>query len=262
MTAGLLASPARIHASLHDLTVEQAIEAACRSHLGVWTERRLGLQLAPFHWEWCDLAMTWSRGCVIAPREHGKSATFAINTTVWEHLYNPGLWTYIFSATLDQAKAILAGIKATMEVVAPWMVTTAYSDNMTEIEFANGSKVTVAGAGKAVRGAHPDRIVGDDVLEEDACMTDLGRRRTHRWWFGSVGGMAHPGTVRKVRTRWWDQRQIIHVPPTRIMLVGTPFHERDLLNGMRTNPLYRFRRYAAEFNPADCVPGTLAVEAA
>jgi hypothetical protein len=74
--------------------------------------------------------------------------------------------------------------------------------------------------------------------------------------------MAHPGTTRKVRTRWWDDRRLIAIPPTRIFLVGTPFHERDLLNGMRTNPLYRFRRYAAEFDPATCVAGTLAVEAA
>jgi hypothetical protein len=251
-----------LHPALMDLTAAEAEALACRAHLGVWAERRLGYELAPFHWEWCELAMTWSRGCIIAPREHGKSATIAVNGTVWESLNTPGLWTYIFSATLDQAKALLANIKATMELVAPWMVATAFVDNMTEIEFANGSKVTVAGAGKAVRGAHPDRIVGDDVLEEEGCMTELGRKRTHRWWFGSVGGMAHPGTIRKVRTRWWDERRTLLMPPTRVMLVGTPFHERDLLNGMRTNPLYRFRRYAAEFDPAACIPGSVAVEAA
>lgn len=251
-----------IHPSLRDLPADRAIEAACRSHLGVWTERKLGMDLAPVHWEWCDLAMTWTRGCVIAPREHGKSATFAVNTTVWESLYTPGLWTYIFSATMEQAQAQLSSVKATMELIAPWMLAGAYQDTLRQVEFANGAIVTVAGAGKAVRGAHPDRIVGDDVLEEEGTMTELGRKRTHRWWFGSVGGMAHPGTVRKVRTRWWDERIPVQVPPTRIMLVGTPFHERDLLNGMKGNPLYRFRRYAAEFDPAQCVPGSLAVEAA
>lgn len=251
-----------LHPALLGLTEDEAIELACASHLGVWSERRIGLDLAPVHWEWCELAMTWSRGCVIAPREHAKTTTFAVNTTVWESLYTPGLWTYIFSATMEQAQGILSQIKATMELVAPYMVHTAFADNMREIEFANGAKVTVAGAGKAVRGAHPDRIVGDDVLEEESCMSELGRRRTHRWWFGSIGGMAHPGTIRKVRTRWWDERQAIQLPPTRVMLVGTPFHERDLLNSMRTNPLYRFRRYAAEFDPAQCVTGSLAVEAA
>lgn len=255
MTAG-------IHPALLDLPVDQAIAAACRAHLGVFSERKLGLVLADLHWEWCDIAMEWSRGCVIAPREHGKSVTFAVNATVWESLNSPGLWTYIFSETMEQAQAKLAQVKATMELVAPLMVAGAFQDSMRQIEFANGSMVTVAGAGKSVRGDHPDRIVGDDVLEEEGALSELGRKRMQRWWFGTIGGMAHPGTTRKVRTRWWDDRVLLKMPPTRIMLVGTPFHERDLLMSMRTNPLYRFRRYAAEFDPVELrVPGSLAVEA-
>lgn len=250
-----------IHAALLDLPADQALEAACRAHLGVWQERKLGLRLAPYHWEWADLAMEWSRGCIVAPREHGKSVVFAINATVWESLNNPGLWTYIFSATSDQAKALLGQIKATMELVAPLMVAGAFVDNFTEVEFANGSRVTVAGAGKSVRGAHPDRIVGDDVLEEDGALSELGRKRTQRWWLGAISGMAHPGTTRKVRTRWWEDRRLLKMPPTRIHLVGTPYHERDLLMGMRNNSIYRFRRYSAEFDPAELVPGTFAVEA-
>jgi hypothetical protein len=148
MTAG-------IHPALLDMTADQAIEAACSAHLGVWSERKLGLTLAPLHWEWCDLAMEWSRGCVIAPREHGKSVTFAVNATVWESLHNPGLWTYIFSETMEQAQAKLAQVKATMELVAPLMVAGAFQDSMRQVEFANGSMVTVAGAGKSVRGARP-----------------------------------------------------------------------------------------------------------
>lgn len=227
----------------------------------MWSERKIGLTLAPFQWDWVDLRMEWSRGCVIAPREHGKSVTFAVNGTVWESLYNPGLWTYIFSETADQAQKLLGNIKATMESVAPMMMAGAFVDNFTEVEFANGSMVTVAGAGKSVRGAHPDRIVGDDVLEEGSTLSELGRKRMQRWWFGTVGGMAHPGTTRKVRTRWWDDRMVLKMSPTKMFLVGTPFHERDLLMSMRTNPVWRYRRYASEFDPAQLVPGTWAVEA-
>jgi hypothetical protein len=49
------------------------------------------------------------------------------------------------------------------------------------------------------------------------------------------------------------------MPATRIMLVGTPFHQQDLLMGMRDNPIYSFRRYKAEFAESDLVDG-LAVE--
>jgi hypothetical protein len=52
------------------------------------------------------------------------------------------------------------------------------------------------------------------------------------------------------------------MPATKVHLVGTPFHQQDLLMSMRSNPVYEFRRYAAEFDPADLVPGTTAVEVA
>lgn len=99
----------------------------------------------------------------------------------------------------------------------------------------------MAGAGKAVRGAHPDVIVGDDVLEEGNCMTALQRKRMERWWFGTIGGMTHPGTWRTL-----GQGKAC-MPPSKVFLVGTPFHRQDLLMNMRTNPMYEFRRHAAEF---------------
>lgn len=89
-------------------------------------------------------------------------------------------------------------------------------------------------------------------------MTDHQRKATARWWFGTVGGMSHPGTVRAIGRG--QQVQRVRMPPTRVHLVGTPFHRQDLLMGMRENPLYEFRRYAAESDPGDAVPGSLAVE--
>jgi hypothetical protein len=103
-------------------------------------------------------------------------------------------------------------------------------------------------------------VIGDDVLEEKYCLTELMRKRTERWWKGTVGGMAHPGALRWVRKfpgAPWEQ---VRIPPTRIFLVGTPFHEQDLLNGMKHNAMYRFKRYMAEYRPIDLVPGSLAVE--
>jgi hypothetical protein len=61
----------------------EAVEAACRADLGVWTELKLELMNAPFQWEWCDLAMTKYRLGVVAPREHAKSQVFAVNQSCW-----------------------------------------------------------------------------------------------------------------------------------------------------------------------------------
>lgn len=228
-------------------------ELACKAHLGVWTARRRRLEMSPLHWEWCELRMGGKRLAVIAPREHSKSETFTVNGTAWEAIYKPGIWTYVFACTGDQAAVMLRRIVEAVNEAAPWM--RLIKENSLQVQWANGSMVSAAGTGKGVRGAHPDVIIGDDVLEEGMCMTAHQRRKVSSWWFGTVGGMAHPGT-----TRAFGGRKVV-MPPTRVYLVGTPFHRQDLLMGMRENAMYRFRRYAAEFEAHDLVDG-LAVEVA
>lgn len=243
--------------ALATLTPEELDEMAVAAHLGIWTERRAGLPMSPLHWEWCNLRMTARRLAVIAPREHAKSETFTVNGTVWESIYNPGLWTYIFANTAEQAEKNLAKILQIMEMTAPWMVSGAHENNKRRVVFANYATIDVAGAGKAVRGAHPDVIIGDDVLVEDKTHTALQRLRTSRWWNGTIGGMPHPGTLRVLGKG--DTAKRVWMPPSRVYLVGTPFHKADLLMSMKKNPVYEFRRYAAEFHPGDLVDG-LAVE--
>lgn len=235
-------------------------ELACRADLSVFTQRRLGYTQAPFHEEWCALAETESRLAVVAPREHSKSATFAINKTAKDSCYIPGFWTYVFSQTLDQAKGLLQRIRESVEVVDEELVAKAERDSSEDLILANGARVTVAGAGKRVRSAHPDRIVGDDVLDDEGTATALQRRKTARWWFGTVTNMAHPGTTRPARI--WGQTVSVTMPPTTIHLVGTPFHSDDLLLGMKGNSRYKFVRYSAECPPDQRVPGMWAVELA
>jgi hypothetical protein len=227
----------------------------CRNSIAAWAERKRGFVNAPFHKEWYRVAARSQRLALLAPREHAKTEVLTINRTVHRCIYTPGIWTYVFCATGDLAKGLLERINNAMEEVAPEMVQNARKDTTMEVVYANGSKVQVAGAGKAVRSVHPDVIIGDDVLTDDAARTDEQRKKMRTWWFGTVGGMAHPGTTRRIRGYGR-----ITFPSTKVFLVGTPFHSQDLLMGMRTNPLYEFRRYAAEYDPAQLVPGTWAVE--
>lgn len=243
---------------LADVRVTDAVELACKAHLGVWAERKRGLVNAELHWEWSEIAMNLMRGCIVAPREHAKSEVFTVNRTVWRSIYWPGYWTYVFAQTGGQATELLSRIKMAMWEVEPWMMEGNHGENSSDVTFANWSRITVAGAGKAVRGAHPDSVIGDDVLEEGNCLTSHQRNRMERWWFGTVGGMSHPGTYR-VLGRKADAPKV-WLPPTQVLLVGTPFHKQDLLMGMRENPVYEFRRYAAEFDERDLVEGSLAVE--
>lgn len=229
----------------------------CRTDPGIWAERRLGHVNADFQWEWYSLMMREVRLCLVAPREHAKTEIVTVNGTAWRSIYRPGTWTYVFGVTGEKAKELKARITEVVEHVQPSLVGRARKNTDSEIRFSNGSRLSVAGAGSAVRGAHPDIIIGDDVLEEKTTLTSYQRKKTESWWKGTVGGMAHPGTLRKT-----GYGRTVRMPPTRIFLVGTPFHDEDLLLSMKRNPMYRFYRYAAEYDPADLVPGTHAVEVA
>lgn len=243
---------------LRAVPYDDAMELASKASLGVWSERKRGFTHAPLHWEWSELAQTRKRLAVVAPREHAKTETFTVNQIAWRCIYTPGLWCYVFAQTGDQATRWKERIDKAIGEAAPWMIAGEHGMNTTQSVYANWSQVDVAGAGKSVRGMHPDVIVGDDVLEEGNCMTSLQRKRMERWWFGTIGGMAHPGTTRTLG----KSDVVVALPPTSVHLVGTPFHQQDLLMGMRENPLYHYRRYAAEFRPDDLVPGTFAVEVA
>jgi hypothetical protein len=247
---------------LLDIPLDELEELMCKEHLGVWTARRRYLEMAPLHFEWCELRMSESRLCVVAPREHAKSETFTINGTAWDSIYKPGTWTYIFANSADQAGALVKRIREAVATTASWMVDGALQDTQRDITFANYSRITSAGSGKAVRGAHPDVIIGDDVLEKSTTETKKKRDSTKDWWLGTVGGMAHAGTWRSLGPDVGKRKAPrVWMPPTRVFLVGTPFHEEDLLMAMKANPLYRYRRYAAEFEPHQLVDG-LAVEVA
>jgi hypothetical protein len=243
--------------ALANLPVGELTELMCKAHPGVWAERKRGFTNAPFHWEWYDLRMKSRRLACVAPREHAKTEVFTVNGTAHDSIYTPGIWTYVFANTQDQAMALKERIDLAIMETDPWMIDGARVNTKSESIYANFARVTVAGAGKGVRGAHPDVIVGDDVLEEGLCRTNHRRKQVESWWFGTVGGMSHPGTTRAI----WNGKKVT-MPPTRVYLVGTPFHQLDLLMGMKANPLYKFVRYAAEYDPGDVLEGSQAVEAA
>ncbi len=248
---------------LTGLTVAEGVEWACSKHPGIFAERKLGFDNQLFHWEWYELTHL-PRTAVSAPREHAKSEVWSVNTTAQHAIYRPGSWQYLFSATLDQSKLLLERTLSAIAQVEPWLLDSPPRLQTTDVILANWSRITVASVGKAIRGIHPDRIVGDDVLKEENTGSNLARQRLNAWWFGTVGPMAHPGARRPMR---WGRLApkghvpVIEHPPTKIALVGTPFHMLDLLVQMRENPIYSYRRYVAQFKPEDLVAGTLAVEA-
>lgn len=242
------------------LTLAESKELACKAHLGVWMEEKRGFTNSELQWEWSELAMSVPKAAIVAPRDHSKSEVWTVGQGAWRCRYQPGLYGVIFSSTDDLARDLLKRIVEAVSQTDPWMLRGRdVINNVKHVRFSNWSELKCAGAGKKVRGGHPDWVVGDDVLDEDGCATAYQRRKTARWWAGTVGNMAHPGSTRPVGDYPGAPR--VYFPPTIVHLVGTPFHQQDLLMSMRANPIYQYRRYAAEFNPGDLVDG-LAVEVA
>lgn len=239
------------------------MDDALAHHPGLWAEMVLGFDNPPYLDEWYDCAVEYPRLCVVAPREHAKTQVFSVNATAHWAVYRPGSWQYLFSATIDQAKQTLERVLSVLHRSNPNLVERMPKWDSTDVILSNWSRVTVAGAGKAVRGAHPDRIVGDDVLTSETTNTAHQRRKVEDWWFGTASPMAHGGTTRPLG---WGRSRSNPIEftygPTRIVLVGTPFHQQDLLMSMRSNPIYHFRRYSAVFNASELVSGTWAVEVA
>lgn len=233
--SGLVAA----YPQLGRLSPDELMQVGCRLDIGLWAEVRRGYVNADFHWEWYDLARTARRLCVMAGREHSKSECFSVNNVAWHSIYQPGIWSYIFCNSGDQGEKILGRTVAAIGQDRPDLVDNATVAHAKEIVLANGSRITVRGSGAAVRGAHPDLIVGDDVQDENNTATQMQRDRLKSWWFGTVGGMAHPGTTRVVN------REMRQFGATRIILVGTPFHSLDLLMGCRSNEMYEWHSYPA-----------------
>jgi len=239
-----LAALIRKHPQLARFTEAELLEAAAAVDMGQWSEIKREFKNAGVHWEWYRIAQHARRAAVLAPREHGKSEIFSINNAAWHSIYRPGFWTYIFCNSGDQGEKILARTVAAVNQVAPHLLVSPKVLHTKEVVFMNDARITVRGSGAAVRGAHPDLIIGDDVQDENNTGTQMQRDRLKGWWFGTVGGMAHPVTTRVVQEVKKPAR-VETFPPTRIMLVGTPFHSLDLLMGCRDNEMYEWRLFGA-----------------
>ena len=218
------------------LSLHQWRLLASQSDLASWVKIIRGYKNIPkFHYEWYDVAQDdkLKRVCILAPREFAKSDIFAVSYPVWKVINNPNYWVYLFSNNTEpQAIDLLARCEKVIMNHYPELKPSygglGGSWHKTQIVLVNGSRITAKGQGVAVRGGHPDLIIADDILDEDNCLTEYQRRKLKRWFFETVSNMAKPGT--------------------KIIVVGTPQHEGDLLyKDLRENPLYFWRRYYARY---------------
>ncbi len=204
------------------------------NNLDYWSEYVRGFKNPPHIQEWCGLINQvlfegLRRLCVIAARDHAKSEVFVVDTITFLAKYGIDIgwkWVYLFCDTQDQANDMISRAKASIKECYPGLLNRMIKDDVKEKKLRNGFRFMGRGAGASVRGAHPDLIIGDDVLNDQNCETNQGREKIKRWWFGTVTNMAKPTSA--------------------IILEGTVQHELDLLMTMKDSPAYLTKVYPAE----------------
>ncbi len=183
--------------------------------------------ISEHHEEWSDLINEYDRLCILAARDHGKTFFFNMAYPIWMAEKHPNRKGYIFSGSQPQAEEILADIVLEIEtnpklahLKPPGKIGSA-----SKIKLANGHIIYARGYGTKVRGAHPQWIVLDDVLNDDSMYSDVVRRKSVEYFYSAIRNMLVPGG--------------------QIIIVGTPFHQLDLYGDLQNNDEYEFRRYPA-----------------
>ncbi len=179
-------------------------------------------QLADFHQEWYDAAENNNKVCVIASRDHGKSVFFRCYL-LWKMAYNDGTEVLFFSHSQHQSIEHMGKMNELIETTpALQHLKPKRGWAKQKFKFTNKSSMAAMSVGKAVRGAHPDIVVLDDILSSEA-----------------ESQMAHIAT--------WFYTALLPVlhHTAQLCIVGTPFSYTDLYQELKGLKGYWVNEYPA-----------------
>jgi len=210
-----------------------------RADLAFFAKDVLGIEIGPHMLEWADLVTSRNRLCVQAARDHSKSTFFSYAYPIWRAWSEPGCEVYIFSKTLEQAQEFIDiivygknNLRGMIDIEALHHLVPDLDGvrrdrrlrlNRSDVRFANGSRIRVAGYGKAMRGRHPKYIVLDDPLNDEDMWSDVTRKKNIEYFKSAIVNMV--------------------MPEGQLILVGTPYHISDLFGWVQHNKAYTFKRY-------------------
>ena len=194
--------------------------ANCYVDFLYFAEHVIGFDISDYHREWYELYNKHKRLVIEAFRGSGKTYFFAA-LFVWEGIFNPGREFLVVSNTLEQAKIVLKVIRnmfADNEVLKQFMPDTRESSwKATELEIENKSSYLCKPYNENIRSIHPDRVLCDEAGEYDD---------------KTIYHTAIMGTIQLKRGR--------------MVVIGTPKSNIDLLAELMDNDAYYGKKYPAE----------------
>jgi len=178
--------------------------------------------LTKFHQEWFDLSEGNSKTCIIASRDHGKSVFYRVYL-LWKMAYNPGTEVLFFSHSQHQSIEHMGKMNELIETIpALQHLKPKRGWAKQKFKFTNKSSISAMSVGKAVRGAHPQIVVLDDILSSEA-QTQL--KHISSWFYTALLPVLH------------------HT--AQLCIVGTPFSYTDLYAELKKLKSYAVREYPA-----------------
>lgn len=214
-------------------------EEMLRIDLCLFMKDVLALEIGPHMVKWGELVQTESRFAINAARDHSKSTTFSYAYPIWRAWGDPGCEVYLFSKTLEQAQEFLDiilygrnNLRGMVDIPALAHLVPTQEDfkrdpslrlNKSDVKLTNGSRIRVAGYGKAMRGRHPKYIVLDDPLNDEDMWSEMQRLKNIEYFKSAITNMV--------------------TPDGQLIVVGTPYHANDLYGFLRTNVMYKFLRF-------------------
>lgn len=224
-----------------------ALEAKrlCRGNIPLYSVLFLGYEPAPHLRSVREEFMRYDRTLVQYPRDHGKSIIAAKGEPSHDLAYcvagdkdyqDPRI--LIIQESGKEAEKTMRAIKGDHERGGP--------DNLLHLAFGDASKVCpkwgddiiltgtetgkdpsiqAVGIGGSITGAHPKKIIGDDMVSSENSRTPHLRRLRRDWWFDVINPMIGTSTV-------------VRIP-------HTPYYEDDLHAVLAKSKSYRLMRQPA-----------------
>jgi hypothetical protein len=198
------------------------------------------------HLEWGQEVMKWDKVGILAARGHGKSFYFSNATPCWKMYRYRAARDFIgkprkelvncskgFLLTNENelAKDFLEIVKTSIEESAI-LREKLFPENKDfwgkeAIRCKNGAQLKIKSYGGSFRGRHPGYIIVDDYLKDNVIYSELQRRKATNYFHSVIMNAI--------------------VPEGQVIVVGTPFHEKDLYGDLKQKKGWKIFEYPAIF---------------
>lgn len=197
--------------------------------------------------EWSNLIQINRLLCVLAARDHGKSYHFSFAYPLWQMYRYRGKGTHanpvpkefqmareglLITNEFGLARHFLAIIKeeiASNDILQQRLMPESKREGWgaEKIVCKNGASLAIKSAGSKIRGYHPTYIIMDDFLNESSLYSQ------------------------DQRDKYWNTFSAVILPALspggQLLIIGTPFFEKDLYAQLKSTGKFKVFEYPAIF---------------